>query len=419
MFLEALLFLFFFTLHADQLSLTIAGFTFRLNNALGLFLLLFFLIRLEKRLFSFDRKALLAMLAMTASLLLSFVFSPYKERCGVFLAWYALTLALYFLFPYLACFELGFSKVFRLYMLSFFCVGAYGTLQFLFSLAGIQDPFVSQPFIVGFRPNAFAYEPSYYALYLTPFIVLVNFVKVPKLFRWLAHIFFLLTTTTSAFFAYALFFILLPFFRLVSAIQLCKIYGSFALAIGGLALALPSVAQGFFLKFFYGDYMQHHSFFERWVGIKNAWTLFVQHPFMGVGIGGVPQALMEAWLTGNSRFNFIIQNRLGEDSLKVFEPTNVTVELLASVGILGLLAAIFCVYAYVKTAREAYKKSTAKKEIRLFLLSALVLFFVLQFNQGLFRTYVWTHLALTYAYFVLVWNQENVSESPLSKEIVW
>lgn len=412
-FLYMLLFLYFFTEHADQLSLSFAGFSFRLNNVIALFFLAFFLARLRKGLFAFDKKLVHALLVVTSSIALSLFFSPYKARCFVFFGWYGFTVCCYLLLPYLLVFHLPQEKLFKLYFFSFLCVGFYGTLQFFLPLAGIKDPFSSQEIFARWaRPNAFAYEPSYYALYMTPFVILANGAfligKLKKRYFVLSNLFFIFSTSTSAFFAYLVFAICLPFFRLVSLRQLAKCVGVFALSTTGLVLLFPQMARQYFLKFFYGDFQSHHSFFERWVGIVNCWKLFLAHPLLGVGLGGVPASLNEAWANGDARYNFEIQEKALTGSLKLFEPSNVFMELLASLGLVGMLAVGFFLFVYLRSAQKALRRAREeeKKWIGITLLSMLVVVVVLQFNQGLLRTYIWTHFALSYAYFQTVGYSE-------------
>ena len=93
-----------------------------------------------------------------------------------------------------------------------------------------------------------------------------------------------------------------------------------------------------------------------------------------------------------------------ENPLKLFEPSNVMTEILASVGIVGCVAFLCILFCYLRTAKQVLQAQETSPEKKhwtfLFLISALVLLVVLQFNQGLLRTYTWTHLALTFALMV-------------------
>lgn len=408
-----LLFLFFLTLHADQLSVLVFGYTVRLNNVLTLLLCLLLILRFRTRLFTLERKFAYALLAITTSVLLSACFSPYKLRSMTFLGWYGWTLVCYLLVPYFLIIFCDHKKVVSLYGLSFVVVGIYAFLQLLISLFGVSDPFAQQR-ILGMivRPNAFAYEPSFYALYMTPFVILcnahfitspqeefffpkqLNFVKV-----LLINTLFLLSTSTSTLFAYGLFFVLafLLFKEKEMRKRSLKLISSFLVAGLSLFILAPFLIREFYLKFFFFGFLEHHSFYQRWIGIKNTWHIFLENLCVGVGLGGCPPYLYTAWQAGDQQYIFFDQHYdLSQiNILKNFEPMNVFTEILASLGILGCLAFCFLTCVLLQKARQAFKQApyyTLNLCVALF-----VMFCVLQFNQGILRTYIWTHLAITYA----------------------
>lgn len=415
--LDPLLFAYFSTLHADQLSYTIGGLNFRLNNAIALLLLVLLLIRFRGSLFSIHRNLASGLGLVGISLLLSFFLSPYKSRCLFFLFFYGFTVLCYVFLPYFLIMRFGIQKVMRLYLFSFLAVGAYAVLQCLASTIGFLDPFAQQMINGIVRPNAFAFEPSFYALYMTAFVMLVNFhfLSAPKepffMFRSInakklsiCNGLFLVSTATTAAFAYFVFFFVLlalspgrylPGFK--------KRFFYFALSCGAclalLGLIAPFLVKQLFLKFFFSGFMTHHSFFERWIGIQNAWKIFLEHPWAGIGLGGIPPYLMDAWLAGNERYTYLGAPILSRcdvvNMLKFFEPSNVCTELLASLGLIGLCAFSWLVFALVKQGKKALPMNPPLAFN--LLISTLVMLIVLQFNQGLLRTYVWVHFALVFA----------------------
>lgn len=414
---DSLLFLYFVTLHADQLSVPIGGFSIRLNNLIALTIFILFFVRLRHKLFRIDKTLCIALLILTASLSISFLLSPYKSRCLFFLAWYSFVTFTYFLLPYFLMRYYNSKKVFSLYLASFLVVGAYALLQLIFSLVGFNDPFAKQ-FIIGAisRPNALSYEPSFYALYMTPFVVMINFhylldpnrpfflfSKIDLKWVILVNFLFFISTATSALFAFGIMCLALTFYMWNHRLEnfatrfikyLFALTALFALA----GLAFPFLMRQFFLKFFFEGFMDHHSFFERWVGIENAWRIFCERPYFGVGLGGYPNRLFDAYLSESSGFTFIQSSILVADApnpLKCFEAMNVLTETLASVGLVGGLA--FCVFVFVILWRA--KKAAIVDPTRGYtlFLSVLVMIIALQFNQGLFRTYVWVHLSLSFA----------------------
>ena len=103
--------------------------------------------------------------------------------------------------------------MFKYYILSFFFIGAYAFMQFFFSLFGVDLPFTTQKLIFA-RGSAFALEPSFYALYAIPFVAYLNAKAFfsPTMKKWpvfIANLFLLISTTTTAFVSYfVLFFVL-------------------------------------------------------------------------------------------------------------------------------------------------------------------------------------------------------------------
>jgi hypothetical protein len=425
-----LLFLYFFTLHADQLGFSCAGFHFRINNILALLLFITVALQFKFHLLTIDKSLFFALLLFSFSILLSFLFSSYKPRCLVFMGWYGLTLLCYVLLPYFLVKLWDVEKLLYLYGLSFVCVGVYALLQLILSCLKINDPFTTQHIIGSIvRPNAFAYEPSFYALYMTPFIMMINFhylfaPKTPFLcFKELNSLkvsflnaLFLISTATSAFFAYLLFFLCIlfaaEFYRFKG--RVFKFLLAFACAGGSLFIAAPFLIKKFFMKFFFLGFMQHHSFYHRWVGITNAWQVFMDHFLLGVGFGGVPAYIYDAWGRGNTGYLFFdaYLSDMQGNYLKHFEPMNVMTEILASLGIVGLLAVGVLLFAIYLQARKAIDKAPTLS--RNLLISVVVMLIVLQFNQGILRSYIWVHFSLAYALFELL--ASNSCSFPLSNQ---
>lgn len=416
-------FLFFFTLHADRLSLALGGMTFRVNNFLALALLGSLLLRFRLSVFCFDKKLLLSLAFITLSILLSLYYSPYQGRCMVFVIWYGFTLLCYFLLPYLLMTLFPERRILRSYWLSFLCLGGYAALQLLLSLAKINDPFAEQRLGgIAVRPNAFAYEPSYYALAFTPFVMAVNlsffldrnadfFLFKPLKLKHLLLVNFLyiVSTATSTTFAYIVFCIVLFTLGSISFLrgyypmlrQIVVRFGT-KILIGAFCTALlfPFLARAFFLKFFYVG-LGHHSFFIRWTGIVNTWKLFLAHPWIGIGYGAIPTYFYDACLSEDPDYLFFCtsEQAAAMTNPKFFEPTNVFLEILASIGLIGALAFLFFAYSFWSITKKAITHASPSRRhlLTLFLTTTIITFIVLQFNQGLLRTYIWTHLSLAWA----------------------
>lgn len=410
------LFLYFVTLHADKLSIPCFSFTLRLNNALAL--LLFFCLSLQhkKSLYAMDRKLLKGVLILSGSILISLLLSPYPLRSLAFVGWYGVTLVCYFFLPFIAVKHFSWETVFKIYGHSFFVVGLYALLQSMLSQLGIYDPFATQQFGEEqplIRANALCYEPSYYALYMTPFVIVVTlrFLNKQCSFFYLlaAHTFFLASTATTAFFAYILFVLAVA---ISLAFPLCRtfflslkrvglIFGG-AIASFSLLLMILPFFKDFFLKFFRAGFTQHHSFAERLAGIYEGWKIFIEHPFFGVGLGSVPLYLLNNYLDGEESLypvdKLVDELSFVSNPLKLFEPTNVGIEILSSLGLVGIAAFGYLFWIYFRRATIVMRKGVIGAQAYHFLIAMIVTIVVLQFNQGIFRSYIWVQGALFFAF---------------------
>lgn len=432
-----LLFLYFFTLHADQLSLHVGDFTIRVNNLIALALFVGLALRFRRGLLALPRPLFVALALLSIGVLISTGLSPHRMRVFVFCNWWFFTLLCYFLLPYFVTKLLGRDAVLRLYLLSFVAVGAVAVIQLLVGFTGVRVPFViDQLFPRCVRPNAFCYECSYYALYMTPFFIYaqLSFLTRPSSLKRSAalfgiYLFYFCSMSTSAFITTLLVFLILlcliryrEFFPDLKRrlLQLGAFFGS---ALTLTVLMVPKVTQVFF-KFFTSKFFLHHSFNERWIGITHGWRLFWAHPWFGIGLGGAPAELFLEWQRRDPRYNLKYYDGMLKTygnglRLKPFELSNVTMELLASLGLLGALAFGTLLFYYGRVAIGRIRdRGLSLEERRLSLILALSMaltFMTLQINQGLLRTYIWVHFALTLAYLEGEKRPTTASEQALQK----
>lgn len=410
-----LVFAYFFTLSADVLNLECGLFKLKVNNllAVGAFLSLL----LSKQGLLFPKKVILPFVAILISLLGSSLGSIYPERCLGYCAVYLFEFGVYFLVPYTLLFHFDKEKILKVYFLSFQAIGLYAFLQLLLSMGGIYTPFLRQFIEKGgwARAHGLSYEPSYYALYMCGFVMCFNALYLlshekRSLFKlFCANWLLLLSTATSAFFSYFFFIPLAFFFRRYAVsfkkkiIQLSCYIAALILAIGALA---PKMAI-FFVKFFIFGLVGHHSFSERWDKIVSSLSVFCEHPFLGVGIGGIGPYLYYRENVGifpGASFGLSLKQS------EIYDPANVATEILAGLGLVGVVAFSFLFALVLKGLKTALKLSEKERVMALSLfISLFVMILVLQFNSGLFRCYIWVHMAITLGY-----TMSSSSNSPPS-----
>lgn len=399
-----LLFIYFLTLHADYLHIHVGGHV-RLNNLLAFGLVILLMIRLRGNFFKIERRILIALLLIIASILVSLAFSPHMKRCTLHGAWFFFTLLCYFWMPYQLLDKFSCDKVLKLYFLSFGVVGVYAICQ-LFTCPLFTDPTCTQHLGVLGRPSALCYEPSYYVLYMTPFVflqTLLYFGKDPAVSgKKIVFLFvcYFVSMVTGSLFACIFFVIFTAFFRAYRHRLL-----SFSLKL--LIVLLPilvfggAVVWNTFLK--HGlNIAKHPSVQERWINSKHCMTLFMQRPVIGYGLGGVPPERVEQGLYLAKYDELEIDNWN-----KVAEPSNIATEVLSSLGLVGActFVVLFAAYAtshFRKRRVLCMKEDPETKRLVLwydaFFISTIIMLLTWQFSQALMRPYCWTHFAFAAAF---------------------
>ena len=424
-----LIFFYFLTLSGDQLHLQITLFKCKMNHLLatGLFVML----ACSGRLQIAQRSFLTGFLALLSSILISTLVSFHMFRSAGYLAVYLFTYAVYFLVPLSLMLLVDKEKLLRVYLFSFFVIGAHAALQFLISFFGVYDPFVKQLTMGSVaRGQSWTYEPSFYALYAMPFVFFCNLYyllsskdksdssSLVKII--LINFCFLASTSTSAFFSYFVFFLTLvpfyflkfrkTFFPLLSR-RLWKFAVVFFAIFSGAGLFFSNIFIDTFYKFFHVGFFSHVSFVARWNGIVAAWEVFCEHPFFGAGIGGVGPFLYLKELYNSAD---VVLTGETLDMLEPFDPTNVFTEVLASLGVYGMavLAAIgfFVCRLFLRALSDARISEVERKTIFALFISAIVMIVCLQFNQGLFRSYIWVHMGMSIGYVLRSIERETLSQ---------
>lgn len=398
------LFFYFFLLSADVLHIEVGLFKIKVGNLVGALACLSLFV--TSRGLLLVKESLLPLGALFVSLFVSSLLSVHMERCLGYCVVYLFTVVVYFFLPYTFFFSFDRNRVLKVYFLSFQLMGVYAIVQLALSIGGIYTPLLRQWIEQGgwARPHALSYEPSFYALYMCGFVMFYNALyflngeKKSVLKLVAVNGLLLVSTSTSGFFAYFFFFPLIFFLRRY-AVEFKKKIGLFIGVLSAFLLCIAGVAPKitlFFVKFFVVDFFSHHSFSERWEGIKNAWGVFLEHPLLGVGIGGIGP-----YLYAREKGGVILSNAFGMtlQEVELYDPKNVTTEILAGLGVLGVIP--FCLLALwvTKSFKRVFALEGQERSIALSLfISLFVMILVLQFNSGLFRCYIWVHAAVTIGY---------------------
>jgi hypothetical protein len=216
------------------------------------------------------------------------------------------------------------------------------------------------------------------------------------------------STSTGCFFSYLAFavsfvlFVLFGWIQKKTVVQLWIRLIFCGISIVLLMLALfPALIKSGFLKFFYVGFAKHGSFMTRWTHLLMYWDVFLDNFWVGTGLGSASTYLAYQHY---GHVDVLDSTLLTEEE---FCPSNVTTELLGSLGIVGATAFGWFLWTVVNIFRKTLSINMLSEEEKTrlisFAMSLAVLFFTLQFNQSIMRSYLWVHtgLAVGYAQWIL------------------
>lgn len=306
------------------------------------------------------------------------------------------------------------KAILRVYSLAFSCLGLYAISQLVLSWFEIYDPLATQRVGTIARGQGWTYEPSYYALYMTAYVMFRNALAIfePKTDFTLkkslgllgVNSFLLASTSTGVIFSYPVFGLITWAISMLRPIRHVGWYIRQRVLkfIGGCCVFAAILSWLFwdhlvlsFFKFFYFGFMSHASFTARWERAVSCFDIFLENPFFGIGIGGVGPYIY-------AQSSFYDTNAISLQEIEAFDPTNVITEILASLGLVGLVGFLILCFVFFRIFKKVLISTQISKSgkitaIGLFI-SLLLLLFVLQFNQGLFRPYIWIHMGVVYGY---------------------
>jgi len=415
-----IIFLYFLVLSGDLLEISVGTIGIKLSRFFGCVLLS--VLVLSNRFRILERKLFFCFLGILSSFVISSFFSCHFSRsigsagAGLF------TYVCFFLVPLNLMFLFDREKILRLYLLSFAMVGIHALSQFLLSFLGIIEPFVTQRAGITAiaRGQSWTYEPSYYALFAIPFVVYLNtryLLREEGLSIWKvlgANLLLLISTSTGGFFSYFIFFATCLFLSLFVRIKHAfpalraragKFFIGFAVLLCSAGLIMIEMFLHTFYKFFYIGFLTHWSFMERWEKIVEGWKVFCSSPLFGVGLRGFEE-LSYRQAHFNSAHVPIYGPIDTREMFMQYTPSNVFMEILSTLGMYGLCAFVLLgvvvwqmFYTAVQDDRLPVKE---RKRILAFFVSLIVMCVCLQFNQELFRNYVWVHMGICVGYLLSV-----------------
>lgn len=393
------------------LNLNVAGFSLRLVLVFFVCSIFLFLFRVafvnRGKIFAVVHGGVFLVLWLCVLALFS-VNSPLLSRNLFYFLWLLLSVAYVVSLSEWVRTETVFRIVFRVYLTSVVAMAVLGIAQFVLGLFGIYV-FVTQTWMQHLvRVSAFSYEPAYYATYLIGAWValLVLFVfkekhsfKFPVFFSLvLVTVALVLSGSRAGWLIMAVVATLLVLIEIVRSIKRRK-FSVFGLGfVGGYFACIIAVV---FTFLFSGDRFvfllnglgfanqASHSIATRVGHQEDMLDAFIQNPFIGTGLGGIPASV--AGVQGKLIFT--------QTEAKPYEGINVFLEVLLGSGLFGffffvgflLLFSIKAIDYFLK-ARETDPESAY---IRLALFGGFVITLViLATNQNILRPYVWVLMAV-------------------------
>jgi len=274
------------------------------------------------------------------------------------------------------------EKVLNILFYSFLLQGIYIFIQFYLGLKKIPDPFFGTHFHGDIpRPSIWFYEPSFLATYLTLFVALSVFLFLnlpnPKRKYWLGLALAAIICTTSS--AGYIGIALCIFFGILFSPYLkfnYKIKNFFLMTITvSLFLLVINIIKPEIIDTFIGRLFRigiQRSSGNRFDIMSQTISVIDNFFFFGIGPGAYP------FYTKGS------------------PPSNITLEILANLGLTGLISFGFfailpIIYLSAKLKHHHHSEAVIAKG---FIFAFWIFLIVLQANQNYLRLYIWMFLGL-------------------------
>lgn len=370
----ALVFLSMVLIGSDRISFDIGGFTIRFVQIL--LILESFVLYLQGK---YKMLITIPMIAVIASHILSTIFTYDIKASFAYDFWviYNFLFVLYVFYSYAKSTEK--EKVIDLILLSFIIQSIYIYIQFIFGSLGYNDPFFSmQHHMDVYRPAIWFYEPSYVATYFSIYFalslyLLINIRSKKYIINSLNSLLSLiLITSTTGYLAigFTMFLMLIMNIKAILNINKKKLIG--ILIVIAISIIIVLNLNITFIDVFLGRIFKDGLINASGGRVYNwiyTFNIFIENPIIGIG----PNAYMK--YTGLAT-----------------PPTNVSLELLVNLGILGFGAFY---YFLISVLREGYKKVSKTSIYNKAIVFSIIVFMVtLQANQNYMRLYLWMFLGI-------------------------
>jgi len=363
---------------SDKISFNIAGFNFKLVQFLFLFISLIYIFSMRLKF-----ESLLLFLPFLIFNMISLFFS-YDVFSSIGYIFYTLYnyIFIYVIF-YTWSSNRSVKNVYLIWKKTFLIQGMLLLIEFAIGYIGFEKFMFDINFFRGIpRPSIWFYEPSYLATYLSVFFSISLFLFVStnkKEYRndmILSFIFILFVTSTTGYISLLISFLLITFIgsskSLLSKIKYISLVLSILIILFIIIyFVYPKMINVFLGRIFVDGIMESSG--GRIAGWNETFKVFLDNFWFGVG----PSAY-QAYTNSSS------------------PPTNVTLELLANLGVFGLISFLcFFVGVIAKSYAKIYAfKSEKAKIIKGMIISLIIFGIVLQANQNYLRIYMWMHLGI-------------------------
>ena len=299
-----------------------------------------------------------------------------------------------------------FHKLYTIYIKSFYWIALFGLIQFCLGLLGV-DILVTQWWKENLpRINAFSYEPSYYATYMfigwyslfhefvfnknrkyTWYLVVVSSSMILSSSRMgIAMMLF------SAVLVYLINILNLFFRKGIIKMRMLRMVGFMGIVLA--ILTSYTVVNFEKYKFLFNGLgfggIASYSTEGRLERGMEVLDIFLDNPYIGVGLGGIPSAIAE------NRGIIITDNFIAK---KGFEGQNAILEVLAASGVIGFIFFIMYIYKIIYLGircSSMIKTLSPVDSIRGkgLTFGFIFLILLLMMNQNILRPYFWIHIGM-------------------------